>query len=156
MKFVLKNVEELIAAGFLIITTALVVLNIICRYFFNMGMVWSEEVATGCFVWSVFIGAIACFKRRGHVGVDIVVNMLPPALRRGIATLMDIILVVLNAYMFYLSVVFISKSYTKLTPVMGISSAYITTAVVIAFFMMTIYSVIFVYEDFCGKKEGNA
>ena len=117
-------------------------------------MVWSEEVATGCFVWSVFIGAIACFKRRGHVGVDIVVNMLPPALRRGIATLMDIILVVLNAYM--LSVVFISKSYTKLTPVMGISSAYITTAVVIAFFMMTIYSVIFVYEDFCGKKEGNA
>ena len=150
MKFVLKNAEELIAAGFLIITTALVVLNIICRYFFNMGMVWSEEVATGCFVWSVFIGAIACFKRRGHVGVDIVVNMLPPALRRGIATLMDIILVVLNAYMFYLSVVFISKSYTKLTPVMGISSAYITTAVVIAFFMMTIYSVIFVYEDFCG------
>ena len=47
MKFVLKNAEELIAAGFLIITTALVVLNIICRYFFNMGMVWSEEVATG-------------------------------------------------------------------------------------------------------------
>ena len=45
MKFVLKNAEELIAAGFLIITTALVVLNIICRYFFNMGMVWSEEVA---------------------------------------------------------------------------------------------------------------
>ena len=123
MKFILKNAEELIAAGFLIITTALVVLNIICRYFFNMGMVWSEEVATGCFVWSVFIGAIACFKRRGHVGVDIVVNMLPATLRRGIATLMDIILVVLNAYMFYLSVVFISKSYTKLTPVMGISSA---------------------------------
>ena len=79
MKFVLKNAEELIAAGFLIVTTALVVLNIICRYFFNMGMVWSEEVATGCFVWSVFIGAIACFKRRGHVGVDIVVNMLPQA-----------------------------------------------------------------------------
>ena len=119
-------------------------------------MLCSNQAATACFVWSVFIGAIACFKRRGHVGVDIVVNMLPPALRRGIATLMDIILVVLNAYMFYLSVVFISKSYTKLTPVMGISSAYITTAVVIAFFMMTIYSVLFVYEDFCGKKEGNA
>ena len=85
-----------------------------------------------------------------------VVNMLPTALRRGIATLMDIILVVLNTYMFYLSVVFISKSYTKLTPVMGVSSAYITAAVVISFFMMTIYSVVFVYEDFCGKKEGDA
>ena len=156
MKFVLKNAEELIAAGFLVVTTALVVVNIICRYFFNIGMVWSEEVATGCFVWSVFIGSIAAFKRRGHVGVDIVVNLLPPALKRGVATLMDIILVVLNAYMSYLSVVFISKSYTKLTPVMGVSSAYITAAVVIAFFMMTIYSVVFVYEDFFGKKEVEA
>ena len=156
MKFVLKNAEELIAAGFLVVTTALVVVNIICRYFFNIGMVWSEEVATGCFVWSVFIGSIAAFKRRGHVGVDIVVNLLPPALKRGVATLMDIILVVLNAYMSYLSVVFITKSYTKLTPVMGISSAYITAAVVIAFVMMTIYSVVFVYEDFFGKKEVDA
>lgn len=155
MKFVLKNFEELVAAGFLVITTALVVINIICRYFFNIGMVWAEEVATGCFVWSVFIGSIAAFKKRGHVGVDIVVNLLPPTMRRAIATLMDIVLVVLNAYMAYLSVVFIMKSYTKLTPVMGISSAYITAAVVISFFMMTIYSVIFVYEDFCGKKEVN-
>lgn len=155
MKFVLKNAEELIAAGFLIITTALVVLNIICRYFFNIGMVWSEEVATGCFVWSVFIGSIAAFKRRGHVGVDIVVNLLPAVARRAVATLMDVILVILNAYMSYLSVVFISKSYTKLTPVMGISSAYITAAVVIAFFAMTIYSVVFVYQDFCGKKGVN-
>ena len=46
MKFVLKNAEELIAAGFLIITTALVVLNIICRYFFNMCVVWSVQVDT--------------------------------------------------------------------------------------------------------------
>lgn len=153
MKFILKNAEELVAAVFLVITTLLVVINIVCRYFLNMGLVWTEEVATGCFVWSVFIGSIAAFKRRGHVGVDIVVNLLPASLKRIVATTMDIILVVLNSYMAYLSVVFISKSYTKLTPVLGVTSAYITAAIVISFVMMAIYSVVFVIQDFTGSKE---
>lgn len=153
MKFILKNLEELVAAAFLVVTTLLVVINIVCRYFLNMGLVWTEEVATGCFVWSVFIGSIAAFKRRGHVGVDIVVNLLPAGLKRIVATLMDIILVVLNTYMAYLSVVFITKSYTKLTPVLGVTSAYITAAIVISFVMMAIYSLVFVIQDFTGSKE---
>lgn len=123
------------------------------RYVLNSGLVWSEEVATGCFVWSVFIGAIAVFKHRGHVGVDIVVKMLPEAFRKTLMTLMDILLVVLNGYMAYLSIVYITHSYTKMTPVLGVSSAYISSSVVIAFVMMTVYSIKFVYEDFCGKKE---
>lgn len=153
MKFILKNAEELVAAFFLVITTLLVVINIVCRYFLNMGLVWTEEVATGCFVWSVFIGSIAAFKRRGHVGVDIVVNLLPVGIRKVVATVMDIILVILNTYMAYLSVVFISRTYTKLTPVLGVTSAYITAAIVISFVMMSVYSVMFVIQDFCGKKE---
>lgn len=153
MKFILKNAEELVAAFFLVITTLLVVINIVCRYFLNMGLVWTEEVATGCFVWSVFIGSIAAFKRRGHVGVDIVVNLLPVGIRKVVATVMDIILVILNTYMAYLSVVFITRTYTKLTPVLGVTSAYITAAIVISFVMMSVYSVMFVIQDFCGKKE---
>lgn len=156
LKTIFSNLDAIITGTTLTICVILVNANVIMRYFFNNPIHWSEEIVTSLFVWTVFIGSSYAYRKHSHLGVDIVVNMLPPALKRAIATLMDIILVVLNAYMFYLSVVFISKSYTKLTPVMGVSSAYITAAVVIAFFMMTIYSVVFVYEDFCGKKEGNA
>ena len=153
MNFVLKNAEELIAAGFLIITTALVVLNIICRYFFNMGMVWSEEVATGCFVWSVFIGAVAVFKHRGHVGVDIIVKRMPQGMQKAIGLITDVILVALNGYMSYLSIIYISKSYTKMTPVLGISSVYISSSVLIAFVLMTMYSIKFVWQDVTGSGK---
>lgn len=151
--FGLANLEEIIASLFLIITTALVIINIIMRYFLNAGLVWSEEVATGCFVWSVFIGAVAAFKHRGHVGVDILVKMLPPAARWSVNLLMDCILVLLNGYMAYLAVIYVMITHTKMTPVLGISSAYISTVVPIAFFMMTIYALRFVWQDLTSRKE---
>ena len=153
MKFFLENIEDIVAAIFITITTILVIVNIIMRYVLNSGLVWSEEVATGCFVWTVFIGAVAAFKRRGHVGVDIVVKMLPAGPRKVLTTLMDMVLVVLNGFMAYLSVLYIMTSYTKMTPVLGISSAYISSSVLIAFVLMTFYSIKFVYEDITGKVK---
>lgn len=153
LKFILQNLEDLVASLFLIVTTVLVVVNIVMRYILNSGLVWSEEVATGCFVWSVFIGAVAVFKHRGHVGVDILVKRFPPMLQSAVRLLTDVILVVLNGYMAYLSVLYIQTSSTKMTPVLGISSVYISASVLIAFVLMTVYSVKFVIEDVCGKQE---
>ena len=153
LKFILQNLEDLVASAFLIVTTSLVIINIIMRYILNSGLVWSEEVATGCFVWSVFIGAVAVFKHRGHVGVDLLVKRFPAALQKVVRLLTDLILVVLNGYMAYLSVLYIQTSYTKMTPVLGVSSAYISTSVLIAFVLMTVYAVKFVIGDLCGSKE---
>lgn len=152
--FVLHNLEDIVAAAFLTVTTVLVIINIIMRYILNSGIVWTEEVATGCFVWSVFIGAAAVFKHRGHVGVDLVVKALPETARKAVTAVTDIILVVLNGYMSYLAVLYIRTSYTKMTPVLGVSSAYISSSVLIAFVLMTLYSVKFVWDDLFGKKEG--
>lgn len=153
LSFILNNLEDLIAAAFISVTTILVVINIILRYIFNSGLVWSEEVATGCFVWSVFIGAVAVFKHRGHVGVDIIVKKLPAGLQKAVQLITDIILVGLNGYMAYLSVLYISKSYTKMTPVLGISSVYISASVLIAFVLMTLYSIKFVWQDISGQGK---
>lgn len=156
LRFILQNFEDIVASIFISITTVLVIINIILRYIFNSGLVWSEEVATGCFVWSVFIGAVAVFKHRGHVGVDLIVKRLPRAMQWSIRLLTDVILVVLNGYMAYLSVLYIQTSYTKMTPVLGVSSAYISSSMLIAFVLMTAYSVKFVVEDLFGKKEVEA
>jgi TRAP-type C4-dicarboxylate transport system permease small subunit len=154
--FILHNLAEMVSAGFLIVTTTLVVINVILRYIFSSGITWSEEAATGCFVWSVFIGAAAIYKHRGHIGVDMVVNLLPALPKRILGILMDILLTVLNGYLSYLAFLYIMTSHTKMTPVMGISSAYISSSVLISFILMTVYSVQFVYQDFTKPqvKEG--
>ena len=57
MKKVLKNLDAYIAGAMMIVTIVLVVVNVITRKLFNYIIIWSEEVATSCFVYSVFIGA---------------------------------------------------------------------------------------------------
>jgi len=147
IKKVLNNFEELIASGFIILTTVLVIVNVFMRYFLRSGIYWSEEVATASFVWAVFIGAVAGYKRGKHIGVDILVNLLPAGIQKIVVILVDIILVVLNGYMTYLAFIFISLSYIKPTPVLGVSSAYISSALLVSFFLVTIYSLIFLVRD---------
>lgn len=150
-KKIICNLEEIIASGFIIVTTVLVIINVFLRYFMDTGLYWSEEVATGCFVWAVFIGAVAGYKRGKHIGVDILVNLLNPKIQKVVVIMVDIILVLLNGYMTYLAVIFISLSYIKRTPVLGVSSAYISSALLVSFALVTVYSVIFLIRDIKRK-----
>lgn len=154
-KRILSNFEEIIAGTFIMITTVLVVINVFLRYFMKTGLYWSEEVATICFVWSVFIGAAASYKRGQHIGVDIIVNKLPKTIRNIVIILVDLILILLNGYITYIGIIYISRLYIKPTAVLGISSAYVSSSLVIGFALMTMYSIIFLVRDFKKIKEEN-
>jgi TRAP-type transport system small permease protein len=51
--------------------------NVMLRLFFNTGIDLSEEIPRFAFVWMTFLGAVVGMRRRAHLGVDIVVQMLP-------------------------------------------------------------------------------
>ena len=51
--------------------------NVMLRIFFNTGIDLSEEIPRFAFVWMTFLGAIIGMRKRAHLGVDIVVKMLP-------------------------------------------------------------------------------
>lgn len=135
------------AGSFLLITTTLVVVNVFLRYVMKTGLYWSEEVATGCFVWSVFIGSAACYKRKTHVGVDIVVNKLSRIPQNIVKIVVDVILIILTGYMAYVSYVYVSLSGGKMTPVLGVPSTYISVSMLICFVLCTIYSILFFVQD---------
>ncbi|HAF85602.1 MAG TPA: TRAP transporter small permease [Sphaerochaeta sp.] len=147
------NFEIIFSSAFLIVTTALVMLNVILRYFLNMGLFWTEEVATGCFVWSVFLGAAAGYKIKMHVGVDILVNMCPPTMKKIITIIVDGILLLINGYITYIAFIYLSLSYKKPTPVLNISTGYISSSILASFALMTVYSIVFLIQDCKAPKE---
>lgn len=55
MKNLLKNFDGVIAGAMMIVTILLVIVNVITRKLFNYIIIWSEEIATSCFVYSVFM-----------------------------------------------------------------------------------------------------
>lgn len=156
IKRICDNFEELCASVFLFVTVSLVLVNVFLRYFLKTGIYWSEEVATGCFVWSVFLGAAAGFKRKMHVGVDFLVDRTPVKIRGLIKTIVAFILLFINLYITYIAVIYLRVSHTKPTPVLGISSAYISTSILAGFSLMTLYSVRFIVTDIIQMRKKEA
>ena len=76
------------------------------RYFVGHVISWGEEVATTCFVYTVFVGAAWCLRTHQHMGVDLLVDKLKIGARRVVHLITDIIVFVLNSYVTYLSVLF--------------------------------------------------
>jgi TRAP-type C4-dicarboxylate transport system permease small subunit len=51
--------------------TAIIVIEVIRRYFFNASSSWGEETALYAFVWMSYIATARGVKRRGHLSLDI-------------------------------------------------------------------------------------
>ncbi len=153
LKNIINNFEEIGSGFFLIITTSLVLLNVFLRYFLNMGIVWTEEVATGCFVWSVFLGAAACYKKHMHVGVDMLVKKFSKPIQDKINLVINLILLIINSSISFIAIEYIRVSARKPTPVLGISSAFISSSILVSFILMTFYTLIFLYKDIIDLKN---
>jgi len=123
----------------------------------NTGIYWSEEVATICFVWFVFLGSSVAYRKNAHLGVDLLVKRLPGKIRVVVEIIVDIVLIVINVYLFYLSIKYVGKTYVKPTAVLAISSAYVSSSLIVSFGLCTLHAVVKLVKDVMaafGKKEG--
>ena len=66
----------------LAVMVVLVFGNVVLRYVFNSGITVSEELSRWLLVWLTFLGAIVALRQHAHLGVDTLVQMLPPAGKR--------------------------------------------------------------------------
>ena len=57
-------------------------LQVVFRYVFNHPLPWTEEIAINLFVWVAFIGASIALAKKGHYGLDLLKEKLPPVPRR--------------------------------------------------------------------------
>lgn len=91
LKTILKNLDVIITCATLSICVVVVNINVILRYFFHSPLTWSEEVVTSLFVWTVFIGSAYAYRNHSHLGVDIIVNLLPGKVKTVVADVMAVI-----------------------------------------------------------------
>ena len=148
----LSHFEEILCSIFLVVMIGLVTLNVILRYFVGASISWSEEVATLCFVWLVFVGASATYKHRIDVGIDVLVKKAPLVLQKACRLCVLILLTALNGYLFYLAIVFTSIAWPKPTAVMGVTSAVFNAALVVGFGLITLHSVRFLKTELFAEQ----
>ena len=166
LKLILTNLDAIITATTLSICVVLVNANVIMRYFFNNPIRWAEEVVTSLFVWTVFIGSAYAYRKHSHLGVDILVNLMPPKMKAVVKAVMSVVelfvlsmlTVISSQYVYHLIFNRAGKLKIIMTDMLRIPKWWTAIAVPIGFGLSVIYSVYFMVKAvrayMAKKKEG--
>ena len=81
----IDRIEETLIAALLGIMTVVTFANVVSRYLLNSSILWALELTVFMFGWLVLLGASYAVKKRAHLGVDAVLNLLTSPTRRVLA-----------------------------------------------------------------------
>jgi C4-dicarboxylate transporter DctQ subunit len=79
---VIDDIEETSIAVCLGLMTLITFANVVARYVFNSNILWALEATVFLFAWLVLMGASYAVKKHIHIGVDVVVNAVSPAIAK--------------------------------------------------------------------------
>lgn len=102
IKYILKNIEEIISGLGVAIMLFAMAFNVIARYCFKSPTSWSDELSIICLAYVTFLGGAAAFKRNAHYGMDYLVERLPAKYQLQLRRAITLVLLVLFSYATYL------------------------------------------------------
>jgi len=102
-KFVFTNLDAIICGATLTLCVILVNVNVVFRYFLNNPIKWTDEVVTSLFVWTVFMGSAYAHRRKAHLGVDIVVNLVHGPAKTVIEVIVEVLEILVLLLLTYIS-----------------------------------------------------
>ena len=105
----LNKAEEFIIGLLLVSMTLLVFLEVVMRFGFGSGFLWTQELTLLLSAWFVLFGISYGLKVGAHIGVDVLIRSVPPLVRRALSVLAVLMTLAYCGLFIYGSWVYLSK-----------------------------------------------
>lgn len=140
----LLNLVQLLTEYVLFLMVAAMVIivfaQVIFRFVLHASLPWSEEASRYIMVWISMLGAGIGIRRKGHIGVEAVVMLLPARLKRATAVLTTLIASGFFVGMVFYGIRICGVVAAQESPAMEISMAIPYGALVAGGALMLLYS----------------
>lgn len=97
---ILDHFEDWFNAIVLLGTTALLFINVVLRYF-DMSITWAEEASRYLIAWLAFVGGSLCVKHGEHVGIDLLVQVSSPRMKKFLILSSELIATIFMLFFTY-------------------------------------------------------
>jgi TRAP-type C4-dicarboxylate transport system permease small subunit len=134
---------------------AILAAQIFFRYALNSSIIWSEEVATWCLVWVVFLGAAAIMRRWDHVQIPMLIRRLPLRARPGVIVFAKLATFVAAALVAWYGLQWVLGLGHIRSQTTGISTRWIKLAVPVGAGLMAIFALRCALEDVRRWRRGD-
>lgn len=144
-KFILSNLEEFFSSALFIIMCVSVALGVLAR-FFDLSLVWTDELARYSFIWSVLLGTVVVFKQKKHIAVDIMESILPIKITHVIRILIHVGLLFLFFILLRYGWMLTQQTWSVPTTSLEIPTGLVYLAVPVSSFLLCLYTLIEIYK----------
>lgn len=104
---ILDRIEEIVAAACLSVMTILAFANVVARYVFSASFSFSEEITTYLFVLLSLLGTAIAARRRAHLGLTILTDVVSPKVRRILHIIGYLFAVAFTGAIFYYGILMV-------------------------------------------------
>ena len=139
---VIDNGLEWICILLLAVITVDLLLGVFSRYVLGRTFVWYDEVARACFMWLVFIGAAVAVRKSAHFGLHILVDALPPRVKRVVLLATPLTIIVFSLTLAWLGWDLMRHGATQTTAVMGMPISWIYASMPVGGVLMAFYALL--------------
>jgi TRAP-type transport system small permease protein len=125
---VINRAVELLGVGLLGGIFAIVLANALSRYALNYSFVWAEEVVISLVPWLAVTGLFLSARRRQMIRIEFFVDKFPPAVRRTLAVLAELLGAAMLAWLAWLGFNYIATFGGDPTPYLALPKGLFTSA----------------------------
>ena len=148
-----NNLEGYACAVMLMVMSAIIILQVFCRFVLKSSLPWSEEVARYLQVWTAFIGGAYGVRRGAHIGIEAFALLLPKKAQKALNIFIIIVSIFMCGVICYYGFGIVSTQLSKgqLTPATRIPMGYMYAAIpvgMIFFIIRYIEELIFEIKNF--------
>ena len=153
LRFLARNLEEILSSIFLVLMFLSTFTNVVARYMFNHPFPWAEEFSRYAFIWLSFLGAALCTKHGRHIIIDGFVKALPFRAEKMINILVSVMVIGLAYVMIYYGWILCTNA-TQPTATLKVPQYFVYISVPFSGFMIFLYTLRDIRNDFRAMANG--
>jgi len=131
VKTVLKVIDDIVKYFLVLLVAVLSVLGIyqVIGRALGHAPAWTEESIRFLFVWASCVGAAVGIKEHIHIGIDVLVNLIPKLGRKIVAIAVQLILCCFDVFLLRAGILIMQKTANQPSPALRIPMSFVYMAV---------------------------
>ena len=151
---VIDKVIKYFLVVLMVVLSALGVFQVVGRV---IGVIpaWTEEAIRFLFIWASCVGAAIGIKEHIHIGIDVLVNLLPHLGRQICAILVQVLLIAFDIFLIKYGFDLVSNTMMQPSPALRLPMGYVYLAIPVMGILGIWYGVLEIIR-IAREKEGQA
>lgn len=153
---VVDKIMEAFSALILGGMTLFIFVQVLARYVFKSPLAWSEEGARFLFIWMTFIAGYVGARKGQHIGVELIQNLFPETVRKGMKVLCDLISIGFFIIVLYYCCAQWDKLSAQTSPALKLPMAFVYLGMMLGCLGMAVSYFLHIFEILKRERREDA